>query len=165
MSKVYLITCGDYEDYHVEKVFLDENKAKNYLEVCDRDDFFLETFDSSDDKTCVVSYYIEIEYSSEYYGNIARQHNEFKLEIIKSNTLDMEGSVPYKGCFYNKYYCCITLHIPLSSNNFNEDKLRTKYENICDDIVSQAKSLEKDKGWNCEQINEWLNNYKFPVME
>ena len=54
MPKVYVVTSGEYSDYHIEQVFLDEQKAEMYKDNINRnnkygDDCVVEVYDTFDD--------------------------------------------------------------------------------------------------------------------
>ena len=53
--RVYIVTSGDYMGYHIEKVFISEDKAKSYinkkeLESKWHESYYIEEFDISDEE-------------------------------------------------------------------------------------------------------------------
>ena len=55
--KVYIITAGDYSEYHIEYVFIDKDKAEKYTEIYNEvhcnDEAQVEVFDTEAIKTTV----------------------------------------------------------------------------------------------------------------
>lgn len=69
--KVYIVTCGEYSDYHICAVFLKREEAEKYAAVRNNephcDDYYIETYESSDGTVQVEKYYKAID--TMYYDN------------------------------------------------------------------------------------------------
>ena len=59
--KIYIVTCGYYSDYYINKVFTDKDKAEEYRKWCtDAND--LEVYDTEDDFQFTKFYKITVSY-------------------------------------------------------------------------------------------------------
>jgi hypothetical protein len=64
--KVYIITSGEYSDYHIERVFLNKEKAEQYVKLVNNDSSWnevgIEELESSDDEIIAEIKYIHAKY-------------------------------------------------------------------------------------------------------
>lgn len=58
MNEVYIVTAGDYSDYHIEAVFKDREKAEAYCKY--HKDCEIEDFGFSDDNIYTIFNYVRI---------------------------------------------------------------------------------------------------------
>ena len=61
MNEVYIVTAGDYSDYHIEVVFKDREKAEAYCKC--HQDCEIEDFGFSDDNIYTIFNYVRIQYN------------------------------------------------------------------------------------------------------
>ena len=159
--KVYIVTDGEYSDYHIKRVFIDGEKAGRYLETsCGR----IEEFNTSDD--------VDIEHIT-YTHVFYKWHKDedcFDLYVRRTNSLDeVRGDIEYiyytdqKGgkCPYtrniNSPYRSISLR-RIIAHDYDKERLKKKYLKVCHDMRKQIRYLREGLGYSPEQIREVLDN-------
>ena len=62
MTKIYIVTYGEYSDYSIEAVFLNKEHAEEYIKTCDRkwDQPEIEVYADGGAPTTWTTYYIEM---------------------------------------------------------------------------------------------------------
>lgn len=66
MKRVYVVTDGEYSDYHIEKVFTDPVKARLYQILQCPDDGQVEVYDVDEVAVTIDSRWIRVKYNVEY---------------------------------------------------------------------------------------------------
>lgn len=128
--KVYLVTSGEYSDYHVDQVFLDEDKAKHWVAAqVDNagshyhDEYYIdevETADESVDCALKINYLYNIKIRVSFTNSLTPEYN------IPEYTPDYEythrsSCVSIKACneFGEKYFLITIIRDkPFEVNDF-----------------------------------------------
>lgn len=71
--KVYLVTSGDYSDYHVDQVFLDEEKAKHWVAA---------QVDNAGDRYCDEYCIDEVETADESVDCALKINYLYKIKVL-----------------------------------------------------------------------------------
>ena len=154
--KVFVVTSGYHDDYHIERVFLEEEKAERYAELkntCKRDEYRVEEFDTDDDK--VIN---EIPYIRLYkIKDSSWEKDSLKINICKGNTLDdTEKSL-------NKQYLWLTkseekqmMTERVLPFDYIESDVINKYTKAVNEIMSKVDSLLTSDEWSQERVTEWF---------
>jgi len=141
--KIFIVTIGDYSDYHIEKVFTDKVKADKYGELMEGK---VEEFDTSDTEdfeeyniiTCWY-YFKDKEFSSRF-----------------STTIDEK-----KNLHRNVYNCNPngkrSIYIQRIYKDSEGHNILDKTKKICEDYAAQIESLIQNESWTPEMIKEWFN--------
>lgn len=64
---IYIVTDGEYSDYHIEGVFLDKEKAYKYAEL---NDCIVEEYEPMDDAEIIVGRKITVDYRTKESGTM-----------------------------------------------------------------------------------------------
>ena len=64
---IYVVTDGEYSDYHIEGVFLDKEKAYKYAEL---NDCIVEEYEPMDDAEIIVGRKITVDYRTKESGTM-----------------------------------------------------------------------------------------------
>ena len=129
---LYIVTAGDYSDYHIEAVFKDKNKAEFYCtchENCE-----IEEFGFSDDniftpfESVIINFYIYTDKSREDKAIFKFRHlsKEDDRWYMKNR-----NSVSAYGDWIN---ICLYRRLP---DNYDEEKIRQKYTKVCQDLKAE----------------------------
>jgi hypothetical protein len=153
---VYIVTEGEYSDKGIRGVFLSEEKAKEYQKLCPNANEWIEEYDKLDDIDCVPIHYVDVQYF--LYDVPTYVDNRYYFKLMKSNSIDNNPKLIKR----NSYYCHQTPYIcfsrQITSNNYDEDILKSKYLKVCEDIKAEIESLKEIEGWDDEMIKEWFEN-------
>lgn len=148
--KIYIVVEGEYSDYHIEKVFLNGDKAKEYCEWCKG--AYIEEFDTADDNLQQANFYYQvyIRYDMET-NHIHIQSKKCYVEIPTEyinvvSSFAMSSSVQ---CIY------VTKYIP-NAQWKGEDYCYNKYTKMMQDIAGEVKYYLSE-GYTIQQINKMLN--------
>ncbi|MDD3238259.1 MAG: hypothetical protein PHV37_09210 [Candidatus Gastranaerophilales bacterium] len=109
MSKVYIVTEGDYSDYHIEKVFSKKEDAELYVQLNKSDYYSMEVEEYEIDNVKLPDEKDVIHY---YFCSTAIYHSEthHKYYILECNIKQREKiqlrTEPsgYKICEFSSYY-------------------------------------------------------------
>ena len=94
--KIYVVTAGEYSDYHICKLFLDKEKAEKYVaiynEMNEYDECWLNEWETSDEKvdmTAKVShyYYAYIDMDGEFHTDEEDEGSETLPRIDKGEVI------------------------------------------------------------------------------
>lgn len=137
MNEVYIVTAGDYSDYHIEAVFKDKAKAEAYCK-CHKD-CEIEDFGFSDDNIYTIFNYVRIQYN--IYLNRDSDDNQY----VQFGRLSEEDD----GWFYNENYVEVSVYgdwltIVLNRKlpkTYDENKIREKYTKILYDLRAEVKCM------------------------
>lgn len=153
MDKVYIVSSGDYSDYHIERVFKSITKAKKYSKAqnhfCN-----IEVFDIDDDNLDILL----------TEGKFIR--GDMKFDKEPAIWMAYECKLPNQYILNNQIeeYCKIDCHagiyelymgVFIPKNQWQEDKSREKFKKMLVDKVAEIKSMIVD-GMTIETINEAL---------
>lgn len=157
MNKVYIITSGEYSDYCIERVFLNEDKANAYLDSVEQDSYYnytIEEFDLDDDKSFEIINYVD----ASYHKIQSKEHekNDISVEIRRTNTLDDNIEDLKKVDFYrNENGVSIITVRKVLPDGFVRDKVLNKYEYILKAVMSDS-LYEYSQGKSHELVNKRL---------
>ena len=151
--KVYIVTCGSYSDYHINKVFTDKDKAEEYRKWCyDAND--VEVYDTEDNFEFTKFYHVIINYrnndngrNSEPTVNIERCTHERRC----NNYTSFSDSHRYGGRYVDIY---ISRYIP--EENWNEEFYKNKYIKAAYDLMAIARQ-KLIEGFSDGKITEMFN--------
>jgi hypothetical protein len=157
--KIYVVTSGDYSDYHIDKVFIDEEKAKKYIECQNRyleynDKSRLEEYDTEEkDFESVVEIWVSYEDKPKF-----KFTKKYMCTIESFTTIDKASEDFEISCRWDDWDKTLKLNmeqvLPININNI--DEFKNKYQKICEDLMTQIKSLYEIESWTIDMINDWL---------
>lgn len=166
--KIYVITSGEYSDYHIDAIFLNEEKAEEYIRLYPN--CVIEEYEPFDDDFEIGKYeikkYLVVNYQIGSWNN---NKEGIDFYIGKTNTREYNDlkEYPYNYRKYSYYDWsdshAITIY-KLVDDDFTIDKLtddiKQKYLKICRDYVAKAKSLHDIEGYSYEDIEKTLFDIK-----
>ena len=134
--KVYIVTAGSYSDYHIAKVFTDEDKAEEYREwLYDSND--VEEYETEDDLQVDKYYKIQV---------IMRVHDDKNDKPMVSLWKECKANSYNRGYIfytdYHKYggdYFDISVSRLSEAQNWNEEFYTNRYTKALYDIVAIVK--------------------------
>jgi len=156
--KVYIVTAGDYSAYHIERVFLDKEKANIYAKMNGGE---VERYNTHDDKFeipeklhLLAEYYFSLD--AEKYPNMLRDlYSSIESRLVTGKpTHRTVVSVDYcargsMGFFVRKSF----------SKNTSPKKAREQVEKIGHDVSAKIKHLYSEDPDNA------LNTYDFSTEQ
>lgn len=150
--KIYIVTRGCYEDYYIDKVFTDKEKAEEYRKWCnDAND--LEVYETEDDYKYKKYYAVYIS----YMVTDKDKNPEPKMQIEKYNDTQVPKNytkiIDYHSLGYDYFTVIMSRYV--SAENWNEDFYTNKYTKTIYDIAKIAKQKLRE-GFTERQINEVL---------
>lgn len=148
--KIYIVTCGSYSDYYIDKVFTDRDKAEEYRKWCP-DANELEEYDTEDD--CVIDKYYKIVVDYCVYDYNRFEKPNVRIERCHSKCKGYVHVSDYREVYYSNKYTKICLIRYISEANWNEEFYKARYTKAVYDLMAQAKQLLSE-GWTDRQINE-----------
>lgn len=151
--KIYIVTCGEYSDYYIDKVFTDREKAEEYRKWRNNANE-LEEYDTEDD--CIVEKYYKIcvNYTEHDHGN-----KDQPTVMIERCNEKYDGYVSFSdfhATCYSDQYTRVSLVRYIPEANWNEEFYTKRYTRAIYDLMSQVKYLLSE-GWKEKQIREMLN--------
>lgn len=150
--RVYIVTSGSYSDYHIVRVFVDEEKAKAYLRFCP--DGEIEEYETDDDIEFVPFRVASMRYDVYYPGGASFSINTYWKNEQESNKETEEYAYYYDDLGRYKRLCMRRV-----INSDKEDfELEEKYRRVCEDLMAQIQSLIETEGWTSEMVDEWLTD-------
>ena len=139
-QKVYVVTTGEYSDYHIERVFLNRAKAETYAQIVrETDDYWyansvcVNEYDTSDDIIISKRWCVDFRYfipDSNVTGGLYYYHIDIEPYVEEDNHI--------RHC--TRYYGnMIELKRTLNSNpgDADKEKLAAKYLKICEDLYAK----------------------------
>ena len=145
--KIYIVTSGIYSDYHINRVFLDKNKANEYAEWLGDDHVTVEEYDTSDNDTIEKQYKVRIDLK--WYPN-----KEEKL--IARSWKDCESDYNYN--YYSNYSDIweeLVVVRTVNGENFNEHYWEDKLTKYAYDLKAQIEYL-KSEGFDEKSIQKMI---------
>lgn len=154
--KLYIVTCGDYSEYRIRKVYLDKNKAEQYAKAIAKDYPFINEWETSDDEKETIRpiYYVCAKYTKE-----GEYDKHIDIEIDQTNTAEdsEEGiRINHVGVSHDKNKIEVMVQTVISENS-DEEKIKAKYTKVLYDLMSKIESLIKIEQWTGEMVESWLN--------
>ena len=151
--KIYIVTCGSYSDYYINKVFTDKDKAEEYRKwCCDAND--LEEYDTEDDFEFKKFYKVIVNYRNNDNG----RNSDPTIYIEKCMNEQVYGNYTSfdDGHRYGARY--VDLHIKryIPEENWNEEFYRNKYTKAAYDLMAIARQ-KLFEGFTDKQITEMFN--------
>lgn len=165
MGKVYVVTSGEYSDYSIDKVFIDESVANNYVEFNNKYgnsyEQYLEVYDLNEDKKFKEVNYVVASYE------VNTKNNTFELEIDieKTNNIDWDESISNttvyqsKSRFINEVYICRLI----TNENYDEEFIKNKYKKVLHDLMDDVNYL-LSLGFSEYDINNQFKNNLIDVV-
>lgn len=150
--KVYIVTAGIYSDYHIERVFTDYDKAKEFSKW---NEMYLEEYDTDDN----------IEINKGYEFNVC-------VKIDKNNDISISQGIFekttefYKDSTYLYDYSTINLGYELSitrylkNDKINPEEYLDRLKKSAYDIAYVVK-YNLSLGHSADQINELLKGVSY----
>lgn len=152
MTKVYIITSGIHDDYSIDRVFLDKEKAEKYIETSW--DKSIKVYDTDDDKEINEISYVEGEYIKN--SSVGDVKPVVWIEPSYTNTLDITIDEAKSNSFHKYDYNKQTLTVKqVLIGNFDEEEIISKYEKLLYDLMAKIEGF-MSKGWTEEMVQEWL---------
>lgn len=148
--KIYIVVAGEYSDYHIEKVFLNEDKAKEYCEWCKG--AYIEEFDTADDNLQQGNFYYQvyIRYDVET-NNISIQFKKCYVE----NPRDYINALCSFAMSSSVQSIYVTKYIP-NIQWKGEEYHYNKYTKMMQDMAGEVKYYLSE-GYTIQQVNKMLN--------
>jgi hypothetical protein len=154
--KVYIVSSGEYSDYSIDRIFLDKEKAVKYVELSQHgwSSTRLEEWETSDDNQIEEITYVYAHYSK----GCNYRADKVTVEVRKTNNLDTGENKPDANYFWYSDYSGEkrVLIERVLNGNYEEEKIKKKYEKVCYDLMAKIDSLLTIEGWNEKMIQEWL---------
>ena len=154
MDKAYIVTSGIYSDYHIERVFLSEEKANRFLKALNDSYAWVETYDIDDDKIDIIS--------------VQGKYLRGKMTIDKEPQIWLDGICRSPNSFTVmgncKIYCNLepdgnsyTLYMSkfIPKDKWQDEKSVDNFKKILTDKMAEVKSMLAD-GMAMDMINEIL---------
>lgn len=150
MNEVYIVTAGDYSDYHIEAVFKDKTKAEAYCK-CHRD-CEIEEFDFSDEYIYHTFNYVRIQYDIYIYRNLDDElYFNFGRLTEEDDSWLNENDISIT--IYDKRHLNIAITRKLPSV-YNENKIREKYTKVLYDLESEIKYMLSEQDISSDKRRE-----------
>ena len=147
-KKIYCISSGDYEDWHIAYAFESEEKRDKLYEVlyATSDDYSKYELDLNDEDDRITQiknvYYVEVSQFDEYIDIDFRIGYGYKEELyLSTDIFSRELS---------------SIEIPITEEEFNK-KNKDKYIKIFNDYKAKVKYMIEVDGMNIDEIEELLN--------
>lgn len=164
MDKIYIVTTGEYSDYHIVKVFNDKQKAEKYIQLYNQkndyeyDKLDLEEYDITN---TVPEYkdYIHIVYditNDDLYidtirdwDNYYEEKTQYDARIYKdSENPNIKSNMTEHLYLYRK----------VNSNKSIEEE-KQKYIKACYDIAKRINYIQKEMFiFDVKEINKMINS-------
>lgn len=154
MDKVYIITSGEYSDYHIKRVFLSREKAISYLNRVEQDsydNYNIEEFELDDDKSFEIMHYVEMTCHEEHDGEVRVFTSFGKTNTLDNNTQDLEIVNFYKN---NPFSNSVKIRRVLPPD-YNKEVINEKYRIILKSVMAGCK-FEYNQGKSLKHINNNL---------
>lgn len=136
MNEVYIVTAGDYSDYHIEAVFKDKAKAEAYCK-CHKD-CEIKDFGFSDDNIYTIFNYVRIQYN--IYLNRDSDNNPY----VQFGRLSKEDDGWYNKNDVNVsvYHDWLTIILNRKLPEvYDKDEIREKYTKVLYDLRAEIKCM------------------------
>jgi len=158
MNKVYLITVGEYSDYHVERVFLSKEKAQAYAKARGNVVEIEEMVASDDDIEIIMT-----------DGKFLRGNIESDGTVLAWLDYECRNEGQYVPLGIYENYCNISHNGDLSmgrrytKTEWRGDETIAKFKKALTDIYAEVKNMIAE-GIDTSMINEALSE-KYTAKE
>lgn len=160
--KIFIVTSGEYSDYGINRVFLNQENADRYVEVYNRgqtpyNHARIEEYDvtDGDDGEFDVREIRYVEVSYDFYNQQAHSYCEFSSVTsvdnpnIKSGINYHEHSDGWYGFDFKR----------VINNNHDDVYWRNKYEKVCFDLAAQIQYWRTVDRMSVDEINAALGKW------
>ena len=151
--KIYIVTCGSYSDYYIDKVFTDKDKAEEYRKWC-RGANDVEVYDTEDDYEFKHFYKITVQYKNNDNGRNSEPTinvEKYVHEQMCDNYTSFSDMHRFGGRYVELY---MVRYIP--EEKWNEEFYRNKYTKAAYDLMAIARQ-RLFEGFTDAQITEMFN--------
>ena len=155
---IYVITDGEYSDYHIERVFLDIDKAYTFARLNNME---VEEWETSDEKYSIPSetFYriaMEFEIYKDAIGHYSQLVTRFDISEVPPEKVEKEGTLTdflgsgyynlksIEGVFIRRFY---------STKKFDKLSVIDKTQKIGYDICAMVENLIEENGGNPKNID------------
>lgn len=143
---IYIVTDGEYSDYHIEGVFLDKEKAYKCAEL---NDCIVEEYEPMDDTEIIVGRKITVDYRTKESGTM-------KISVKKCEIKPYYNpSTQFQLCPGGVTSLYMTRYI--QDDSLSDGQIRDKYEKAARDIMDYCKE-RLSSGYSAHQITEFLKS-------
>ena len=142
--KIYVVTKGSYSDFHIERIFLEEEKANSFSTLIDG---YVREYETDDDKQ--FKYYEIIQC---HYSDKNKFFYDFECVINDGNTVNETYFYTIGDYWFD---LCLQRVVP---EDIDEDELINKCKKTCYDIIAEMKYHKEIDGWSNEMIKEWVKS-------
>lgn len=175
MSKVYIVTAGSYSDYHILGVFLDKDKAEQYVKIHNHKPYWssglsIETYDTMD-KTLECHLEKDI-YMAKCNISDANKNDEvfFKCVVIvfkKMKTFNEAGCYDDVTRYYSKdcrdeagdhHPGEIYIVRSYEKGKYTEKYIKSVMTKVINDLIVLVSDLKYNFGADDDQIKELIEN-------
>lgn len=152
--KVYVVTAGEYSDYHIYRVFLDKSKAESYAKLLGGNVEPYETDDDNYDAILDSETFIECS----LIWNMDKEVFDYRIRANGYDTSNY-GYVYYKekSFCYNNSASMVQMCRQMSIVEAESEETRKRYEKILYDIKAEVTYL-KAECYSEKDINEILSS-------
>ncbi len=138
MDEVYVVTAGDYSEYHIEAVFKKRDKAEDYCSCHPNSE--IETFKFSDDKIYTPFNRVHIQCHYKFDGVSKEMSTYFNFQRVTLEDWSIYSKDSINSDVYEKRWFDIVINRVLPEN-YNEEEVRNKYIKVFQDLKAEIKEL------------------------
>lgn len=154
--KLFVVTSGEYSDYGIDRIFLDEEKAKNYVKYHSRDfgGVRIEEWTTDDDSYQIIA-------SGWYrcYGSIrisqAGLVDETSLKYLDCVLEDSKGKEDTSLCTYNSPYTLSLIRYFPEGSYLSEEDVKNVVKKTLIDLAHKI-GYYLTEGYTIEDVRELL---------
>ena len=121
---IYIVTDGEYSDYHIEGVFLNKEKAYKYAEL---NDCIVEEYEPMDDVEIIVGKKVTVDYRVKESGAMKIDVKKCEIKPYYNPSIEFRR---YPGGVVSLY---MTRYI--QDDSLSDEQIRDKYETAARDII------------------------------
>ena len=121
---IYIVTDGEYSDYHIEGVFLNKEKAYKYAEL---NDCIVEEYEPMDDVEIIVGKKVTVDYRVKESGAMKIDVKKCEIKPYYNPSIEFRR---YPGGVVSLY---MTRYI--QDDSLSAEQIRDKHETAARDII------------------------------
>ena len=164
MNKVYIVTSGEYSDYHIDAVFASREKAEGYVKIKNREDkedgcdfvYNIEETLLGDGYVNINCWYVRVEmFFSKKFEEI--RHN---VVIYGKNGVDanLQRISPHFNSYTSKNGYVFTFATYAPTVGFDtEEKIEEYYAKVVRDYVTKIKNVVQSGELSIRAATVWIN--------
>lgn len=176
MNKVYIVTSGEYSDYHICAIFASRDKAEAYIKAkndAERTEYEHDEWDVSTTKYNIEEWdlgdnYVNVAYWKVYgfiRTSLAFEKQSAHIYVWNANGVDNhivnDVSNSIKTILsinnYGVYYkIAITHYIP-KSRFATEQEVKNHYEKVMYDLLTKVKYMVEVEGMTMKEVEDSIN--------